>query len=82
MNITEKYWLTILLTFCRYVSIIMIGGGAGFIPLGIYVSPWFFIGLAVWPLLIMWGVVNLRYVRALVKVNRLEFSKITERVTQ
>lgn len=78
MTISEKYWYTILLTFCRYISVLMIGSGALFILAGYYVSNWFYLGLVVWPLLIMWGVVNFKYVRAMIKANKLEFSKILE----
>lgn len=78
MNLTEKYWLTILLAFCRYLSIIMMGCGIAFIFLGIYINAWWFVGLAIWPLFIMWGVVNFKYVRVLTRVNKLEFSKIME----
>ena len=78
MTLREKYWYTILLTFCRYLSVLMLISGGAFILLGILVNPWFYIGLAIWPLFFMWAIVNFRYVRALVKVNRLEFSKVTE----
>lgn len=79
MNIGEKYWLTILVTFCRYLSILMMGSGIGFIIAGYYVNPWFYAGLATWPLFIMWGIVNINYLRAMVKTYRLEFSKILEK---
>lgn len=78
MTISEKYWLTILITFCRYLSIIMMGSGVLFILGGYYISYWFYLGLIIWPLFIMWGVVNFKYLRATVKANRLEFSKILE----
>ena len=78
MTISEKYWLTILITFCRYLSIIMMSSGILFILGGYYISYWFYLGLILWPLFIMWGVVNFKYLRATVKVNRLEFSKIID----
>ena len=78
MTISEKYWLTILITFCRYLSIIMMGSGVLFILGGYYISYWFYLGLIIWPLFIMWGVVNFKYLRATVKANKLEFSKILE----
>ncbi len=78
MTISEKYWMTILFTFLRYLSIILMGSGVGFILLGLYVNYWFYAGLAVWPLFLMWGIVNIKYIRALTKVNKLEFSKILD----
>lgn len=78
MTISEKYWFTILFTFCRYLSVLMMGSGIAFILTGYYISKWFYLGLALWPLFIMWGIVNFKYVRAMIKVNRLEFSKILE----
>ena len=78
MNIREKYWLTILLYFCRYLSILMMGSGVAFILLGYYYNYMFYFGLATWPLFLMWGIVNIKYIRALTKVNRLEFSKILD----
>ena len=78
MTISEKYWMTILFTFLRYLSIIMMGSGVAFILLGYYVNIWFYFGLAIWPLFLMWGIVNIKYIRALTKVNKLEFSKILD----
>ena len=78
MNISEKYWLTILITFCRYLSILMMGSGVAFILLGAFVNPWFFVGLTSWPLFIMWGIVNIRYLHLVTKARNLEFSKILE----
>ena len=80
MNLSEKYWLTVLITFCRYLSIIMMGSGVAFIIMGVYINPWFFTGLASWPLFIMWGIVNMKYLHAVTKIKRLEFSKIMERI--
>lgn len=78
MSIQEKYWLTLLFTFLRYFSLLMMASGAVFIVLGYYVNYLFYFGLFVWPLLIMWGIVNIKYIRALTKVNKLQFSKILE----
>lgn len=82
MTLGEKYWFTILLTFCRYLSVLMMGSGILFILTGYYVSPWFYLGLIIWPLFIMWGIVNFKYVRAMIKANRLEFSRILENIKQ
>ena len=78
MTISEKYWLTILFTFLRYLSIIMMGSCVAFILLGYYVNYVFYFALAIYPLLLMWGIVNIKYIRALTKVNKLEFSKILD----
>ena len=78
MSISEKYWLTILFAFLRYLSIIMMGSGVAFILLGYYFNYYFYFGLAIWPRLLMWGIVNFKYIRALTKVNKLEFRKILE----
>ena len=78
MSISEKYWLTILFAFLRYLSIIMMGSGVAFILLGYYFNYYFYFGLVIWPLLLMWGIVNFKYIRALTKVNKLEFRKILE----
>ena len=80
MEIKDKYWLTMLFMFLRYISIIMMGSGVAFILLGIYINPWFFAGLAAWPLFLMWGITNIKYIHALTKKNKLEFSKILENV--
>lgn len=76
MGLSEKYWLTILLTFCTYVSIVMMGSGIAFILLGYLVNSWFYLGLAAWPLFIMLGVVNIKFLRVVTKMNNLQFSKI------
>ena len=76
MNLGEKYWLTILLTFCTYISILMMGSGIGFILLGYFYNSWFYLGLASWPLFIMLGVVNIKFLRIVTKMNNLQFSKI------
>lgn len=76
MTLTEKYWLTLLFVFLRYLSILMFGSGIGFIIAGILVNPWWFIGLSSWPLFIMVGVVNLVYICALTKHHRLQFRYI------
>ncbi len=72
MTLSEKYWLTVLLTFLRYISILMIGSGGAFLFVGYYVNKWFYLLLITWPFLIMWGVVNLRYLRAVHKKYELE----------
>lgn len=79
MNLSEKYWYTILITFCRYLSIIMMGGCVAFIPLGYYINQWFYLGLVVWPLFIMWGIVNMAYLKAITRVNKLQLHKIMEK---
>ena len=76
MTLAEKYWMTVFLTFLRYFSILMMISGVAFILAGHFVNPWIYLGLFSWPLFIMWGIVNLRYIRAITKVHRLEFSKI------
>ena len=78
MTISEKYWLTIFFCFLRYLSIIMMGSGVAFILLGHYINYLFYFGLATWPLFIMWGIVNIKYIRAIIKARRLEFSKILD----
>ena len=78
MSLTEKYWLTIFFVFLRYFSILMMLSGIAFILLGYYLNPWFYTGLASWPLFLMWGVVNFRYIRALTKFHRLEFCRVEE----
>ena len=71
MKLSDKYWLTILFTFCRYFSIIMFLSGIAFIIAGCLVNPWYFTGLAAWPLFIMLGIVNLRYIRLLARHYKL-----------
>ena len=65
MKLHEKYWLTILFTFLRYLSFLMFLGGIGFIIAGRLVNSWYYLGLALWPLLIMLGIVNLKLWRAM-----------------
>ena len=77
MTLSEKYWLTVLLAFCRYISILMIGGGTPFFLLGYYINKWFYLGLTIWPLLIMWGIINFRFIRVLEKAYKVELSKIS-----
>lgn len=76
MKLYEKYWLTILFTFLRYFSFLMFLSGAGFIIAGKLVNSWFYLGLASWPLFIMLGIVNLRYIRVLARHYNLIGSKI------
>lgn len=76
MTLTEKYWLTMLFVFLRYLSILLFISGVGFIIAGILANPWWFIGLASWPLAIMIGVVNMVYICALTKHHRLQFRHI------
>ena len=76
MSLGEKYWLTVLITFCRYFSVIMMASGVVFVLLGYYVNRWYYIGLISWPLFIMWGIVNVNYLRAITKMKGLELSKI------
>lgn len=79
MSFSEKYWLTILLTICRYLSIVLIVGPAGFALAGYYLHNWmWYLGLAAWPLTIMIGIVNMRYLHLLFKTKKLEWSKILE----
>ena len=76
MKLYEKYWLTILFTFLRYFSFLMFLSGVGFIIAGKLVNNWFYLGLASWPLFIMLGIVNLRYIRVLARHYNLIGSKI------
>ncbi len=76
MRMSEKYWLTILFTVLRYLSIIFIMSGGAFVVLGVVINPWWFCGLGAWPLFIMLGIVNLYYIRALTKLYRLELTRI------
>ena len=50
--------------------------GVGFIIAGKLVNPWYYLGLALWPLLIMLGIVNLKYIRVLARHYNLVGSKI------
>lgn len=76
MTISEKYWKTIFFTFLRYFSVLMIISGVAFIIAGRLASPWYYMGLLSWPLFIMLGVVNLKYIYILSKVNREELHRI------
>lgn len=69
MNLGTQYWMTILFTFCRYLSVLMMASGVGFILLGYFIHPLCYILLALWPLLIMWGVVNMRYLNLYARKN-------------
>ena len=62
MTIKEKYWLTIWFVVLRYLSILLILSGIGWILAGYYASPWWYLGLFSWPLFIMLGAVNLKYI--------------------
>jgi hypothetical protein len=75
MSIGEKYWRAVLLTFLRYLSILMIISGVGFIIAGRIASPWFYMGLLSWPLFIMLGCVNLKYIYIINRVDREELKK-------
>ena len=76
MTLTEKYWMTIWFVFLRYLSILLILSGIGWILAGYYASPWWYLGLFSWPLFIMLAVVNLKYICVLTKYHGLEFSKL------
>ena len=76
MTLTEKYWLSIFFAFLRYLSILMMMSGIVFIILGHYISIWFYMGLFSWPLLMMWGVVNLRCINAYIKNNHMSFYRL------
>ncbi len=67
MKLCEKYWTAVLFTFLRYISVLMFLSGIGFIIAGKIVNPWFYLGLALWPLLLMLGVVNLKYINLIEK---------------
>lgn len=71
-NLAEKYWVTVFLTFLRYVSILMICSGVGFILAGYFANAWFYLGTISWPLFIMLGIVNLRFISFWTKANRFE----------
>ena len=76
MTLAEKYWATMLLTLCRFLSILLITSGSVFVFLGVYVNHWFYLGILSWPLFIMWGVVNMKYIKAFVRDKGLELSKL------
>lgn len=78
MSLGEKYWLTILLVFCRYFSVMLIIGPAAFIPVGYYINWLWYLGLIIWPLTIMIGIVNMRYLRILTKKFKLGCHQIME----
>ena len=75
MSISETYWRTIFLTILRYLSVLMIISGAAFIIAGLLANPWYYMGLLSWPLFIMLGVVNLKYIQLFAKVNKIELDK-------
>ena len=70
MGIADKYWKTILYTFLSYFSILMLISGVGFVIAGRILNPWYYFGLFSWPLFIMLGIVNLRYIHIYSKANR------------
>lgn len=76
MTFREKYWLTILLTFCRYASIMMMILPMGFAMAGKYINQLWYFGLLLWPLTIMWGIVNLKYIEVLFKTKNLRWNDI------
>ena len=76
MSIAEKYWKTIFYTLLRYFSVLMIISGVAFIIAGWLANPWYYMGLLSWPLFIMLGAVNLKYIHILTKVNRDQLDKI------
>ena len=53
----------------------MIISGVGFIIAGWIQSPWYYMGLLSWPLFIMLGAVNLKYIHIYSKMNRQELNK-------
>lgn len=75
-TIAEKYWLTVFLTFLRYLSFLMMISGVAFIIAGWIANKWFYMGLISWPLFIMLGVVNIRYIHYWTKVNNAELNKM------
>ena len=74
-NICEAYWRTIFLTILRYFSVLMIISGGAFIIIGHLISPWFYFGLFSWPLFIMLGFVNLKYIHLLDRQTREDLKK-------
>lgn len=78
MSLREKYWFTILLVFGRYISILMMIAPFAFAIVGRYVDKFWYLGLLVWPLMIMWALVNLRYIRLIFRIKRLEWTDILE----
>ena len=80
MSLGEKYWLTILLVFCRYLSVMLFVGPAGFVLAGYYINWLWYLGCLIWPLTIMIGMVNLRYLRILSKKHKLGSNQILEDV--
>lgn len=71
MSLSERYWKTVFYTFLQYFSFLMFLSGIGFIIAGRVVNSWYYMGLFSWPLFIMLGIVNLKYIRLLAKENRL-----------
>lgn len=67
MKLYEKYWVAVLFTFLRYFSVLMFLSGIGFIIAGRLANPWWYLGLASWPLLIMLGAVNLKYINLMAR---------------
>lgn len=77
-NMGERYWYAIWITFCRYISIMMMLSGVVFILLGHYINNWLYLGLLAWPLFIMWGIVNIRFLRAVARSKRVDYSSYFE----
>ena len=78
MDLCWKYCLTILITFFRYLSILMMLSFIVWIVLGQYIDPWYYMGLFSYPLLLMWGIVNVKYLHIAYKVKGLEYAKVLE----
>ena len=75
MSISENYWRSIFTTLLSYLSILMIMSGAAFIIAGRIASPLYYMGLLAWPLFIMLGIVNLRYIGIISRTNRQNLKK-------
>lgn len=71
MSLSEKYWKTVFFTILRYFSFLMFLSGIAFIIAGKIINPWYYLGLFSWPLFIMLGVVNLKYIHILVQEHHL-----------
>lgn len=80
MSLNEKYWLTILLIFGRYLSIILLVGPVGFILAGYYFNWLWYLGLIGWPLTFMIGLTNFRYLSLLTKKYKLGWHQVMEDV--
>ena len=76
MTIGEIYWKSVFIALLGYISILMMISGAAFIIAARLASPWFYMGLLSWPLFIMLGSVNLRYIRIMSKANREQLKRI------